>query len=60
MIKSKILSLICASIAVLALTGCATVSLEQAVYTHNTLQAISGLTHTGLRAELLQGIHYAR
>ncbi len=42
------------------LTGCSTISLDQAVVTHNTIRAAAMITQPGLQAELLQGIHYAR
>ncbi len=42
------------------LTGCAHMDLNSAVVTHNTIRAAAALTSDGVRAELLQGIHYAR
>jgi hypothetical protein len=42
------------------LQGCASMTLDQAVITHNTIRAAAGLSHDGVRAELLQGIDYAR
>ena len=46
--------------ATVSLQGCASMDLHSAVITHNTLRAAAELTHDGLRAELLQGLHYAR
>jgi len=46
--------------ATVSLQGCASMTLDQAVITHNTIRAAAGVSHDGLRAELLQGLHYAR
>ena len=56
---SKLL-LITAAAANLLLTGCATVTMEQAVTIHNTVRAAAMITQPGLQAELLQGLYYAR
>jgi hypothetical protein len=42
------------------LTGCASTDLHTAVNTYNTARAVGQITATGLQAELLQGLHYAR
>lgn len=44
----------------LMLSGCATTDLHTAVNLHNTARALSAITATGLQAELIQGVHYAR
>ena len=56
----KLLLIAFAIASTMTLQGCASMTLDQAVITHNTIRAAAGLTHDGLRAELLQGLHYAR
>ena len=56
----KMLKVLLIVFATVSLQGCASMTLDQAVITHNTIRAAAGLSHDGLRAELLQGLHYAR
>ncbi len=57
---SKLLLIAAVSIFCTQLVGCSTMTLDQAVVTHNTIRAAAALSSEGVRAELLQGIDYAR
>lgn len=57
---SKALLIMFVTVSGLTLQGCASTSLDQAVLTHNTIRAAAALSSNGVRAELIQGLHYAR